>query len=54
MNRRSFLVSVAGAAAAARAFAAERKGFPGTLCFFSKHLPDHREVSFSTPGDAIF
>jgi sugar phosphate isomerase/epimerase len=39
MNRRSFLVSVAGAAAAARAGAAERKGFPGTLCFFSKHLP---------------
>src|SRR5262245_45919358 len=39
MERRSFLLSLAGAAAAARARAAEAKAFPGTLCFFSKHLP---------------
>jgi sugar phosphate isomerase/epimerase len=39
MERRSFLLSLAGAAAAARAGAAGPGTFSGTLCFFSKHLP---------------
>jgi sugar phosphate isomerase/epimerase len=43
LNRRSFIQSVAGAAAAGLATPAIRAqrdaGFRGTLCFFSKHLP---------------
>jgi L-ribulose-5-phosphate 3-epimerase len=49
LSRRSFIQAAAGVAAALASpgVSAQRKaGFPGTLCFFSKHLPrmDGREL----------